>query len=318
MERLLTWLLPLALLFAGLLATPLWPDESKLAVIYYPLLYFPRWLLLLPLLFALLLTVFCSWRLRMAYSALTLSTQLLYAGYQFPSLTGQPSGRSLTLLTLNTGHNLLDRQRFQALLAESAPDVIFLQESGRQQAAKLFAADWQLGCAGSLCIASRFPLQQQASYPRATGSGSPFAIHWQAELANGKQLELVNVHMDTPRYALQQWLDGRPDPAYFADSYRRRASQARQIAELLSQHSRMVAAGDFNLLAESPIYRSQLAGLKNAFSVRGLGLGGTKFTRYHSARIDHILISANLEVNSVAVANSVGSDHHPLIAEIWL
>jgi endonuclease/exonuclease/phosphatase (EEP) superfamily protein YafD len=77
-------------------------------------------------------------------------------------------------------------------------------------------------------------------------------------------------------------------------------------------------AGDFNLTPESIIYRRQFGHLQNAFSMAGWGWGGTKFTRHHSVRIDHILANACWRVVRCEVCPDVGSDHRPVMAEFDL
>ena len=80
----------------------------------------------------------------------------------------------------------------------------------------------------------------------------------------------------------------------------------------------LVVAGDFNLTTESAIYQREFAYLQNAFSRAGFGYGGTKYTRHHNVRIDHILSNAWWRVHRCEVVADVGSDHRPVIAELEL
>jgi endonuclease/exonuclease/phosphatase (EEP) superfamily protein YafD len=69
---------------------------------------------------------------------------------------------------------------------------------------------------------------------------------------------------------------------------------------------------------ESAIYDRHWGDLANAFSQRGLGLGWTKRTAMFGARIDHILASDRLYVQSATVGEALGSDHRVLIVEMKL
>jgi vancomycin resistance protein VanJ len=73
-------------------------------------------------------------------------------------------------------------------------------------------------------------------------------------------------------------------------------------------------AGDFNMPVESSIYRAHWGDLKNAFSTRGLGWGGSKKTSWHSVRIDHVVHNHSWRCIHAAVGPDVGSDHRPVFA----
>jgi endonuclease/exonuclease/phosphatase (EEP) superfamily protein YafD len=50
-----------------------------------------------------------------------------------------------------------------------------------------------------------------------------------------------------------------------------------------------LVAGDFNMPAESAIFRECWANRTDAFRAAGWGFGHTKFSRWWGTRIDHIL-----------------------------
>jgi endonuclease/exonuclease/phosphatase (EEP) superfamily protein YafD len=84
-----------------------------------------------------------------------------------------------------------------------------------------------------------------------------------------------------------------------------------------------IVAGDPNAPASSPVMQSLLAhGLRDTWSssVRGYG-----YTHGHSLRpnidllrIDHILVGAQVGIERTFVGGTAGSDHRPVIADIWL
>jgi endonuclease/exonuclease/phosphatase (EEP) superfamily protein YafD len=82
----------------------------------------------------------------------------------------------------------------------------------------------------------------------------------------------------------------------------------------------VIVAGDFNMPADSDIYRENWQGYANAFSKAGFGYGWTVRGGHRGivigARIDHILTDGGMRVLRCETGPDVGSDHLPLIADI--
>ena len=99
---------------------------------------------------------------------------------------------------------------------------------------------------------------------------------------------------------------------------RRTSAEIRQAIALLPPP--VIVAGDFNMPADSLIYRESWDGYANAFSRSGFGYGLSEMVDLHGLqfgiRIDHILTGAGLASCRCALGPGVGSDHLPLIAEI--
>jgi endonuclease/exonuclease/phosphatase (EEP) superfamily protein YafD len=82
----------------------------------------------------------------------------------------------------------------------------------------------------------------------------------------------------------------------------------------------VIVAGDFNMPADSTIYREVWGRYLNAFSEKGTGYGRTVFESMRGikvgVRIDHILAGNGLGIRVCETGPDVGSDHLPLIADI--
>jgi len=101
--------------------------------------------------------------------------------------------------------------------------------------------------------------------------------------------------------------------------YRRQKS--REIAAIVAAlPSPKVVAGDFNMPAESTIYRKYWSGYQNVFSMRGTGYGWTERASVRGIpvwfRIDHILVNEDLKPLICRIGPDVGSDHLPVISDI--
>jgi endonuclease/exonuclease/phosphatase (EEP) superfamily protein YafD len=98
--------------------------------------------------------------------------------------------------------------------------------------------------------------------------------------------------------------------------------QISQQVERLASALRLpiLVAGDFNMPADSTIYRRYWNSYTNAFTSRGFGYGWTSHETIRGleigARIDHILSGEGLKPRHCMVGLDVGSDHFPLFAEI--
>src|SRR5207302_2115505 len=114
----------------------------------------------------------------------------------------------------------------------------------------------------------------------------------------GGLFHFVNVHLATPREGLQEMIDSRLEGV---STLRANTAMRRHESEVASRRVREVClplllAGDFNLPVESAVYGQYWSQFSNAFSAAGLGLGHTKFTRWHGVRIDHILAGPGWQV----------------------
>jgi endonuclease/exonuclease/phosphatase family metal-dependent hydrolase len=115
-----------------------------------------------------------------------------------------------------------------------------------------------------------------------------------------------SVHLHTPRGGLSQVLDRQTlvSPArstqLTAGIAERRLESEELVEWLQGWPGAWIAAGDFNMPADSAIYRASWAKYANAFFVSGFGFGYTKWTPIggwqYGLRIDHIWVSPHWRI----------------------
>ena len=175
---------------------------------------------------------------------------------------------------------------------------------------------------GQYLIASRFPIQACARVVLGPRGRSRDFMHC-VVLVHGVPVTVVTAHLVSPRYS---FLAVRSDPRQgFADwsaSLYERLTQSDLLIQSMQQLPRpLLVMGDFNAREESPVVESLLAmGFADAYAQAGNGWG---FTYGHAVhwrldflRIDHILLSPEVEVRGAWVGKSRISDHHAVIADL--
>jgi vancomycin resistance protein VanJ len=205
------------------------------------------------------------------------------------------------------------------LIDRELPDVIALQEYSPRRDHKVFVdRGWFTESRGGLFCASRFPIRQVETV-RLNPEAS-----WEVRIArfeieaSGGPIGVFLVHLPTVRDGLQ---------AVIGEKWKgipklRHNSQSRMVeSQAVSQWVRSFAGpkvilGDFNLPAESAIYRECWSSFENAFGRRGTGFGFTKFTNYHGVRIDHILSDRSWATLDCRIGPDLGGDHRPVLADL--
>ena len=292
------------------------------------ILFGPRWLMALPLL---VLVPLAFWKNRRQLVTLLAGALIVFGpfmGFCLP-LRGVWSDTrpALKVLTCNLQSGAFDGVALSYLILTSGIDLVALQEC-QQDLSKSVPKDWQVLQAGQLAILSRYPLRSGNSvpsfhpphqWPRMT------LLHCIVQTPEG-EVTFCTVHLPSPRYGLETVLDRATLLSFSRRSllneeivHRQNTSQAIRRA-IDSLPLPMIIAGDFNMPADSPVFRQSWGGYANAFSRTGFGygsteeavVGGMKFR----VRIDHILTGAGLDSRSCWVGPSIGSDHLPLTAEI--
>jgi endonuclease/exonuclease/phosphatase (EEP) superfamily protein YafD len=221
-------------------------------------------------------------------------------------------------------------RQLAAEIARHDPDIVLAQDAhglpeqhaAVDDAARLFGAREQLRV-GQYVIASRYPLHD-CTPGRLLVADDVGTLRCTVRV-DGVDIDLVTVHFESPRTGLnaarREGLDG-------ADEWRRnyddRLEQARLLARQLGPAVRpRIVAGDLNAPEASPVVQALLAtGLRDAHSAAGRGYGFTYGQAMRVARsflrIDHILVSAGIEVTACAVGGGEASEHRPVIAELRL
>lgn len=212
------------------------------------------------------------------------------------------------------------------------PDIVVMQDA--THAGRVYRADPKQGDAmfggrqvvtsGQFLIASRWPLRScrdgDVSFP-----GERHHYLRCVVAAHGKEFELFNVHLLTPRAGLnatrQERIGGIDE---WQENVASRMFQARALARDVAEVNRPVLLmGDLNAPEHSPVVRALLGtGLRSAWATAGVGYG---YTHGHSlrpyisfSRIDHVLASPGIGVADVQVGGKDASDHRPVVVDLWL
>ena len=231
------------------------------------------------------------------------------------------SGTVVRVLSLNVGGGL-DANAFSDLVKKTSPDIIAIQESWIDEDFKAqLGPGWYTGKrVARMGLASRFPIGETKVLPRRPFGGyGALAVRYKLLTSNGP-VYFLNLHLATPRHALEHVLSAWWRGAESVDGnteIRRRESEA-TVALLDKVEGPVLIAGDFNMPIESAVYRRYWSKYSNAFSTAGLGYGYSfgqtrKFRRW--VRLDHLLSGPNWRVRRCWVGPSVGSDHWPVIAD---
>jgi endonuclease/exonuclease/phosphatase family metal-dependent hydrolase len=217
-------------------------------------------------------------------------------------------------------------------ISSADPDIVVLQDARREADIsetdptflRPLVGSRQTFSFGQFVVASRLPLSDCAR------RDVPFRDEEHTYVrcvvtADDTEFELVTAHFITPRIGLSaarsrslrslwEWRQNVSD----------RMTQARSLARDLQLATLpVVVAGDLNAPETSLAVRALLdTGLRDAFSVAGLGYGYTwghsLRLRFSFVRIDHILVGPEFRVADCFVGGRAGSDHRPVIADIYL
>lgn len=300
------------------------------------LMFVPGWLFVLPL--ALLVPAAVIVR-RRALVALAPAAVIAGAagGFALPwgQLSDPPRGSRLRVATCNVHYMSLNPAAISRLVADNDPDVLVLQEwdvPDASAALTLRDGPWHVHqterqtavvprvhvTAERFVLISRFPVRRATS---GSDSMSPRGAVARYELETpAGTLTLFSVHFATPREGLDAVIDrdrSAPTIIQASSDLRREQSEAlaREAADITGP---VLIAGDFNTPPQSVRFRQTWTRYSDAFASTGWGWGHTFFTRRAGVRIDHILMGPGWHCERSWVAPSIGSPHHPVIADlVW-
>lgn len=296
------------------------------------LLYGPRWIWAAPL--AVLVPAAALWRRRflapLAASALVVLGPVMGLRVSLGAVASSvgddapPAAGTLRVLTYNIGGAVKPQPgAIERIVLEAGADVALFQECDLLlDAPSLQSKGYEVRVRAGMCLVTKLPIRKHEWRDRQDlealeGAGR---IERYTLDANGRDVIVVNVHLETVRDGLQAirhsaW---RGAPVLRANTGLRdlESRLAREYVD--ASQGPLLVAGDFNLPVESAIYDRHWSDLDNAFSEAGLGFGDTKVTRLFGIRIDHVLVGSAWEVERAWVGPDFGGDHRPMIADVRL
>jgi endonuclease/exonuclease/phosphatase (EEP) superfamily protein YafD len=236
------------------------------------------------------------------------------------------------VLTCNVEGENAGPAALHRLIVKLQPDVVALQECpdwDQASLSRLFPEPWTVRRGGTLLVASRHAIvaPPETHLRNRPPSREPVVngLYCVVESPQGR-LGICSVHQRTPRPGLYIVLDGQTGlsaergRAVTEETAARRMEAEDLVAWLQGRDVPTVVAGDLNMPIDSAIYRDCWSRFDNVFSQAGFGFGSTKVIRVHGVlyglRIDHVLVDGPWKPRRAWVADSVGSDHLPLVAEV--
>ncbi len=297
--------------------------------------YLPFPVYLLPVLAALLASVWLGWAWRAVALINLVVTLTLVMGWAWGH-ADEGEGR-VRFMTYNVKAYIASQHadgyaKLAIEVTEQQPDVIVMQDASimafdepgepRNALEQVVRQGRYVFQSGQYVVASRWPLRD------CHLGGIPFEgqthgfLTCQADI-HGVRVNIVTVHFLSPRDGLnaarKEGVDGMGD-------WQQNLLNRLQQTSLLAQHLRdmsgpVVLGGDLNAPEASAVVQTLLdTGLRDAFSSAGWGYG---YTHGHSLikglsflRIDHILVSKDIGVVNAFAGGAEGSQHRPVIADL--
>jgi endonuclease/exonuclease/phosphatase family metal-dependent hydrolase len=294
------------------------------------LLYGPRWVLLLPVIPLLPLAI---WRRPRLLIPLLLGLGIVlgpFMGFRWSFGSHElPQGNVLRVLSCNIGKKDFDIAKLSRIIRNMDVDIACLQESPRDLKLDL-PPGWHELQPGGISIFSKYPIHQLKN---VTGMHLPDTWPRNSLLPSIIESPFGNIafngiHLPTARFGILHMLDRRMGINPFKTDVLARESEnrwhvAKQAREAVNiQQLPCIIAGDFNMPVESRLYRELWGDLNNAFDSAGRGYNWTSSERLHgiavNIRVDHILTCNSATPMTAEVAESVNSDHLPIIADILI
>ncbi len=282
----------------------------------------PAWLVLMPYLLVAFVALLRRplWGVFVVIAGIPLV--MLAMNFQFPDKANGNNGRQVRVVTVNLGNSKVDVETLRKFVERRHVDLLVLQEVNAGYETKeallgIFHGD----CSGHLCLVSPHPIERQKSVNRRNfDEWGVYSTLYEVDV-HGHILAVANVHMRTPRSGIQALID--LDLFWYSeisDAVRMQSAESATVQAMVSNVSKpLIVAGDFNMTSTHPVFHRDWGRYQHVFEAAGLGLGYTKFTRWHGVRIDHILTSPNdWAVEQAIVAPSFGGDHRPLIVDLKL
>jgi endonuclease/exonuclease/phosphatase (EEP) superfamily protein YafD len=283
----------------------------------------PRWVTALPMFVMVPWTLAVRPKILWSYT-LHLGVILVgIMGLNVNRMYARPSSPDdVLVMSCNVGGSSVEAKRIAQFVRQHDISVVLLQECQPLVAQMLFAdLNWNFRQQSNFAIGSRYPLSDAQAIARHPNNvlNAIAAIAVLVELPGGNTSHFVSVHLPTfrPAFEYMQYRDLNRASATVDEIGRMHREVAGEILAAVAKFdSPVVIAGDFNLTTDTSCYREHWSKFQNAFDIAGNGFGYTKYTRYHGVRIDHLLCSDQVVVQTGFVGVHFGGDHCPLVAEL--
>ena len=238
----------------------------------------------------------------------------------------------LTVMTYNIhqgrdADGVLDLGRIAAAIRAENADLVALQEVGRHWSADSAFRDQAADLGHQLAMEFVFGANLDRDPPRP---GAPRRQYGTAILSSRPILESRNILLPRASSETEQRgllvadieLDGGPFRLHNAHLGVSAQDRKLQVVAILAEVDKATGphalAGDFNAPPTAPELTPLFERLRDAWTLAGDGDGFTFPASEPTARIDYVLVSADLTVSTVSVPAELGSDHRPLVAELAL
>jgi len=286
------------------------------------LLFAPRRFVPLAWLLVAILLVWRHRRLAAVAVATSFASLLLFAGFVMPTGTMSTKPRTLRVVSWNVDYASTLEPELGAALARWRAEIVLLQGCTDQVATELqqrAGGTREARKFAEFCVLSTLPLVDI----RIVSGDNPQHPQWPRPIAaaiktvaDGDTVVLLSTHLHSPRNELSAALHG--DLRQLPITAARREAQAAILASIVrTRRWPLILAGDFNTPPESMSYKRHFATLTNAFEAVGWGFGYTmRAGLLHRLRIDHALVTDDLDVVGFATEPHWPTEHVPLIVDI--
>ena len=239
---------------------------------------------------------------------------------------GSESVTEIKIMTYNLLFKNPDPAKSAALIKETDPDILFVQELTPQWSTLIdqvvgerypYKIAQPLNGYHGIAIYSKYEIDNQVLLN--TQSGKPFAICGDLRLGN-HTIQLINVHLSSPGGAVEHPRQFIP---LYAENYAIRTGQIKELNRLTDDtaYTAQILAGDLNTLQCEPIYKQlRLHWVDTGERV----FRWSRFNFPNSSRLmpimtlDYIMGRGSLRLQDSEVIREGSSDHFPVITTLQI
>ena len=239
---------------------------------------------------------------------------------------------ALTVMTYNIhqgrdADGVLDLDRIATVIRAQDADLVALQEVGRHWSADSAFRDQAADLGRLLSMQFAFGANLDRDPPEP---GAPRRQYGTAILSSWPILESRNILLPraSPENEQRGLLvvdverDGAPFRLHNAHLGVSAQDRELQVAAILAEADKATVpyalVGDFNAAPTAPGLAPLFERLGDAWKLAGDGDGDTFPAAAPAARIDYVLVPAELSVSAARVPAELASDHRPLVAQLTL